>query len=282
LDLFLEKNLKGREIYVPDTLNVTMQEGGDGLEITVECDEEGILEEAGIYYAEADTQTKCAYRDWHRLCAVSGKTVKNGKFTHKTQPFLGAKAVFAYAYAKFINGFTITSKITAKRFTEYDGVVVKERKLYSSAETNVFSVAEYKEYSIADIFLEREAVPKLVEGYGLIKGAFSVGGLKTYKISSPRYVPDDNAYLEFDAYSPKDIELTVTIEVSEVGQETERYTSLVNVRGGGKWKRIILKAADFKAETNGRSLKSFIDGSGLSFDCAGEESEFAVTNILWL
>jgi hypothetical protein len=259
-----------------------MQEGDDGLEITVECDEEGILEEAGIYYAEADTQTKCAYRDWHRLCSVLGKTVKNGKFTYTTQPFPSAKAVFAYAYAKFINGFTITSKITAKRFAEYDGVVVKERKLYSSAETNVFSVAEYKEYSIADIFLEREAVPKLVEGYGLIKGAFSVGGLKTYKISSPRYVPDDNAYLEFDAYSPKDIELTVTIEVSEVGQETERYTSLVNVRGGGKWKRIILKSSDFKSETQNVSLANFNEGRALEFTCADEEVEYSVTNILWL
>ena len=282
LDLFLEKNLKGREIYIPATLNIGMQEVDGELEISVECDEEGILEEVGIYYAEADTQTKCAYRDWHHIYSVSGKTVKNGKITYKRLPFRGAKTAFAYAYAKFINGFTVTSKITAKRLSGYDSTAIKDRKVYSGKETDVFSVAEYKDYSIADIFLEREAVPKTTEGYGGIKGAFSVGGIKTYKISSPRYVPDENAFLEFDAYVPTDAELYVTIEVGEVGQQAERYTCTSEVKGGGKWKRIILKSSDFKSETSNLPLKNFNEGRSLSFACPDETVVFSVTNILWL
>ncbi len=282
LDLFLEKNLKGREIYIPDTLNISMQETDGALEIAVECDEEGILEEAGIYYAEADTQTKCAYRDWHDIYSVSGKMVKNGKFTYKRQPFRGAKTAFAYAYAKFINGFTVTSKITAKRLSGYDPTAIKGRKVYSGKETDVFSVAEYKDYSIADIFLEREAVPKMTTGYGGIKGAFSVGGIKTYKISSPRYVPDENALLKFDAYVPVDAEIYVTVEVGEVGHEIERYTVGASVKGGGKWKRVILKSSDLKSENSNLPLKNFHEGRSLSFTCPDETVEFSITNILWL
>ena len=125
-------------------------------------------------------------------------------------------------------------------------------------------------------------MPKTTEGYGGIKGAFSVGGIKTYKISSPRYVPDENAFLEFDGYVPTDADLYVTIEVGEVGHEIERYTCYVELKGGGKWKRIILKSSDFKSETSNLPLKNFNEGRSLSFTCPDETVVFSVTNILWL
>ncbi len=282
MDLFLEKNLKGREIYIPDTLNVTLRETETGLAVDVECDKEGLLEEAGIYYAETDGQTKCAYRDWRHIYSVSGKTVKNGEFTHEVKPFAGAKAVFVYAYAKFINGFKVTSKITSKRMTEQNALAVKSRKLFTGKDPESFGVAEYKDYSIANVFIERDAVPKTVLGYGDIKGAFSLGGIKTYKISSPKFIPDENALLMFDVYFPETEILKVSVEVSEVGVHAERYTCEIEIKGGGKWKRTILKAADFKGETSLRPLKNFSEGKALTFDCENESVEYAVTNILWL
>ena len=72
------------------------------------------------------------------------------------------------------------------------------------------------------------------------------------------------------------------MEVADAEKAKERYTCLVEVKGGGKWKRIILSAADFKGEVSGKPLHNFFDGSALAFDCAGEEQEFSITNILWL
>ena len=282
MDLFLEKQLKGREIYIPDTLNVVLKETADGeIDIRVECDKEGILEEAGIFYAEADVKTKSNYRDWRCVFKTDGRTVKNGVTGRKIKPFAGATAVFVYAYAKYINGFRVMSKIACKRLTHTNPNAVKSRMIFSGKEMDCFCVADHKDASIGEIFLEREAVPKITTGYGDIKGAYSVGGIKTYKISSPRYVPDENALLEFDAYSKESQELRVTVEVADMERE-ERYSCLVYVKGGGKWKRIILKAADFKGETYGTPLQSFHDGSSLTFDCAFEEHEFSITNILWL
>ena len=282
MDLFLEKNLKGREIYIPDTLNVSLTEKEGALEVTVDCDKEGILEEAGVFYAEADVKTKSTFREWRCVYKVDGRSVKNGRAVCQVKPFAGAKAVFVYAYAKYINGFRVMSKILSKRLEKPDPTAVKSRMLFGGKEMDSFGVAQYEDYCIGGIFLEREAVPKVSLGYAGIKGAYSVGGIRTYKISSPKYIPEENALLEFDAYSKETQTLRVSVEVADVEKQEERYTCTVEVRGGGKWKRIILRAADFKGEISGAPLQNFRDGSALVFDCYGEESEFSITNILWL
>jgi dienelactone hydrolase len=282
MDLFLEKNLKGREIYIPDTLNVSLQETEEGLQVTVDCDEEGLLEETGVFYAEADVKTRSTFREWRRVFTIDGRSVKNGKAVCTIKPFAGAKAVFVYAYAKYINGFRVMSKIASKRLSRPNSNVIKSRMLFTANEMESFGVADHRECSIGGIFLEREAIPKKAVGYGGIKGAYSMSGIRTYKISSPRYIPDENALLEFDVYSAETQELEVAIEVADAEREEERFVCLVEVKGGGKWKRIILRAADFKGEVSGMPLQNFFDGSALAFGCAGEEKEFAITNILWL
>ena len=282
MDLFLEKNLKGREIYIPDTLNVSLQETDEGLKVEIECDKEGILEDAGIFYAEADVKTKCAYRDWNRVFRMNGKAVKDGKITHVIKPFAGATAAFVYAYAKYINGFRVMSKITAKRLANPNENAVKGRTLFAGNTSDGLSVAEYRDYSIADIFLEREATPRTVVGYGGIKGAYSVGGIKTYKISSPTYIPDENAFLKFDAWLAQTEQIKISVEVGDVEQDAERYTAFAEIKGGGKWKRIVLEPVEFKGEKSGMPLKKFSDGKALLFDCDSEETEFAIANVLWL
>ena len=283
MDLFLEKNLKGREIYVPNTLNVTLNEDADGMQITVDCDKEGILEEAGVFYAESDVRTRCAYRDWRQIFKTDGKKVKDGKIVCSVKPFAGATAVFVYAYAKYINGFRVMSKITAKKLLNPDPYAVKGKMLFSGKEMDAFGVAEYKEYSIGDIFLERFAELKKVTGYASIQGAYSVGGIKTYKVSSPTYSPEENALLKLDAYFPQDGDLKISVEVGDVEKDYERYSAIVPVKGGGKWKQIVLKSGDFKGENSGMPLGNFSEGRAMIFDVDGEEEqEFAITNVLWL
>ena len=282
MDLFLEKGLKGREIYIPNTLNVSLAETDDGVQITVDCDKEGILEEAGIFYAEADVKTRSTFRDWRHVYNVDGRSVKNGQIVHSVKPFAGAKAVFVYAYAKYINGFRVMSKIVSKRLSKYNPNAVKSRMLFSGKEMDCFVVANHEDYSIGGIFLERESIPKRSLGYGNISGAYAMSGIRTYKISSPEYIPDENALLEFDVYSTETQQLEIAIEVADAEKAKERYTCIVDVNGGGKWKRIILKAADFNGEVSGIPLQNFFEGSALVFDCLDEEKEFAITNILWL
>lgn len=282
MDLFLERYLKGREIYIPVAPNVTLTETEEGLEVYVESDREGILEEIGIVYAEADAAMKSVYRDWHCIYKTDGKSVKDGKLRYIVKPFEGADMAFAYAYTKYINGFRIVSKITGKKLSGCNPSAVKSRMLFSGKETDTFGVAEYENYAIGGIFMEREAMPKMVVGYGDIKGAYSLGGLCTYKVSAPKYAPDENAMLEFDVYGTQDGEMKVTVDFSDLGRTSERYSCNVRVKGGGKWNRVILKAADLKGESCGMPLTNFCNGKALSFTYDDEEKTYAVTNILWL
>ena len=281
MDLFLEKNLKGRAIFIPESLNVSLKEENGEFLVEAEVDEGGILEEAGIFYAEGDENTKSVFRNWQCVYKVEGKNVKNGKIETRITPFEGAKFVFAYAYARYINGFQVVSKIAGKRFAEAKEDVVKDRMIFDGTGLECFDVYEFEEYSLGGIFLENEALPKLSVGYGGIKGAYSVSGIKTYKISSPRFLPDESAMLKFDLYAVKDDQMQVSVDVEKDG-EVQTYVSKVSVKGGGKWKRILLKPAEFKEEETGVPLKSFLDGNALSFRIGDEENEFAVTNILWL
>lgn len=282
LDLFLEKHLKGREIYIPKALNISLAFEDGTLRADVEYDEGGILEETGIYYAETGENTRSVFREWQCVVRTEGKNIKNGKLSCELSRYRGASAAFVYAYAKYINGFRVVSKIASKKFSSPDSGAVKSRVIYSGEEVDGFSVANYEDYSVADIFLECEAIPKRIEGYGSIKGAYSVGGIETYKISSPRYVPEENAMLEFDVYAYGDIELKASVDILTSENRIERFSCLLPVKGGGKWKRMILSAAEFKAEATGAPLKSFSDGRALCFDCEDEDTEYAITNILWL
>ena len=280
LDLFLGKHLLGREIYIPSALNVSLKEEDGKIKIDLEGDDEAILSELGIYYAEAETATRSIFRDWQRLVEIDGKQVKAGKYTHYVEPYEGAECVFVYAYAKYFNGIRLCSKIAAKKLAAPNKNAVKTRVLYSGEAVYSFIVAENKEYSIGDIFLEREALPKRKMGYGDIYGVYSVGGVKTYKISSPCYLPDENAILKFDAYADEDTEFIVEIE--SAGIERRVYQFAMEIKGGGKWKKIILKPNDFKEIITSAPLDSFAGGSSLSFLSENEDVEFAITNILWL
>ena len=282
LDLFLEKHLKGREIFITSALNVTVKEEGGDLVVSVVGDEEAIAQEMGVYYAEADVRTRSVYREWLRPHMAIGGEVKTGKTQCRITPFSGASAAYVFAYAKYLNGFKIVSKIAVKKFPKPDANAVKSRMIFNGDTLDCFSVAQHEDYSAGGIFLEQEATPKLLKGYGGISGAYSVGGIKTYKISSPRYVAPTSAMLEFDVYSRLTERVRISVEVADDEGGVERYSCNLLVKGGGKWKRTVLEAKDFKSEAWGRPLKSFADGSALVFDCENEDNEYLVTNILWL
>lgn len=281
MELFLERNLKGRAIFIPHgvDLNFRVEEGE--LVAELEADTGGIIEEVGVFYAETGAETESAFREWQCILKEEGKALKNGKISCAVAPFKGAKYVFAYAYARYINGFKVTSKIIAKKLDENETNPVKTRVIYSGEEVDCFTILNPEQYADGGIFLESIAVPKQIEGYGKIKGAYSPGGIRTYKIGSPRYEADETALLEFDAYAQESFVLNVFIERSVKGNTFKKYKTSVEVKGGGKWKRNILKADDFKCEETGESLKSFSQGIALAFT-SDTPNEYAVTNILWL
>lgn len=280
MELFLERHLKDREIYIPKPvqLNFASLDGEPALDAVF--DEDGILEEVGVYYAETGEHTESEFRNWQQVYKSVGKPAH--RLSVPIHPFNGASYGFAYAYGKYINGFRTVSKIAAKKFENPVKVPVKNHVIFSGGATDCFGVANCVSSALGGIFLEADVVPRRVTGYGNLQGVYSPAGLKTYKISSPSNIAEENALLKFDAYSKQNVTLVLMIEVVERYGESKRYQYVCDVAGGGKWKRIIVHAKDFKNAMTGEPLQSFANGLSLSFRAVETDVEFAVTNILWL
>ena len=281
MDMFLQKHLKGREIYLPQPLNVSLSVKEGAWEVAVESDPDGLLDEIAVYAAETDGNTRSVFREWQKVFSKPGKQIQKGRVTCPLTVFEGTSSVYVYAYARYLNGFALVSKIVSRKNPDVKAKAVKNRMIFAGEDIDCFCVADHTQYSIGGIFLEKEAIPRIEKGADGIFVASSVGGLKTYKISSPQYLPDDNALLKFELYSFRDDKVRVSVDVSRDGVD-ERFSCVCSVKGGGRWKRIVLTAAEFKGEESGASLEKFSEGRALLFDCESEENDIIVTNILWL
>ncbi len=280
MELFLERNLKGRAIFIPSPVNLTMKEEGDDLVYELNLDEGGIVEEVGICYAETGEEVESAFREWKTILRVNGNGAQGEKTSVRVQPYKGANYAFAYAYARYINGFKVASKIVAKKLEKED-YAVKNRVVYAGDSLDEFTVADHESVARGGIFVQSSALPKFVKGYGNIVGAYSKAGIRTYKIGTPQFLADEGAMLKFDVYAQKDVPITVTVEVPLRGAHFKKYSTTINVEGGGRWKRIIVKASECKDEEQATPLASFSEGMALSFTSESDE-EYTITNILWL
>ena len=54
------------------------------------------------------------------------------------------------------------------------------------------------------------------------------------------------------------------------------------MKGGGKWKRVILRPEELKDEKTGAPLKSFSEGVSIAIRPQNEDVKVPVANVLWL
>ena len=281
VDLFLERHLKGRHIYIPKPIELTMTELDDGrIDIAVKTDGDALVNSLSVHYAEGAGGQISSCRAWQRVKKIAGGELKDNRVSCAVEAFSGAEYAFAYASAEFVNGFKTVSPIVGRKRKKKSGDCVKERVI-SAGEKDGFAVADYKTEALGGIFLEKESMPETVAGYGGIKGVYSPAGIRTYRISSPRFVADDGAALKMDLYSAKDTFVKITVETGERGAGSE-YSAIVPVAGGGKWKRTVLRAEELKDERTGKSLESFSKGIALVVRPESEDCPVPVANVLWL
>lgn len=281
VDLFLERHLKGRHIYIPKPIELTMTELDDGrIEIAVKTDGDAQVNTLFVYYAEGSGGQISSCRAWQRVKRISGGEMKDNRVSCAVEAFSGAEYAYSYAAAEFVNGFKTVSPIVGRKRQKKSCDCVKERVI-SAGEKDGFAVADYKAEALGGIFLEKESMPETVAGYGGIKGVYSPAGIRTYRISSPRFVADDGAALKMDLYSAKDTCVKITVETGERGAGSE-YSAIVPVAGGGKWKRTVLRAEELKDESTGKSLESFSKGIAIVIRPENEDCPVLAANVLWL
>lgn len=279
LDLFLERNLKGREIYIPNPVALAVEENNGALKFTAQADSDALIKSISIYYAEGRGGQGSLHRAWQCIKNAVGAEIKDNKISCEYEPFAAAEYAFVYAAAEFFNGFKTVSPVVGKQLQPKKGRTVKSR-IISNGEKDGFGVADYQYESIDNIFLERDSLPETATGYGGIQGVYASTGIRTYRISSPRYCAEEGAALKMDLYSLVDTAVKITVETGE--RTGGSYSVAVPVKGRGKWKCVVLHPDDLKDEKTGVSLKSFADGVSIAVRPRNENEKVLVTNVLWL
>ena len=272
--MFLDKHLKNRQVFIPQPadISVTVDEE-QNLVATAKFDNQGVVEDYGIYYAENCLEP--ATRDW-TLCRNTLKVSENERKAY-LDIFEETSTLFVLCYAKYANGFTIWSKIAVKKISgRFKNTRGRCRVIYSSKNgVDGFYVAEPRTVAVGGIFFTDEVMqPQIVTKTKGIKGIYSERGLTTYRINSPCYSPAKDNVLKVDVFSDETTEITFTIEDDGEG-EIYKYTQSIL---GGVWQSLIIESKLFKT-VNGTQLADYEHNLRLCISCDGK---YAINNIMWL
>ncbi len=276
--LFLDKYLKDRSIYISQPVDVTVEVDENGKLVAKGVfDDGGEIAECGIFFTENIKGYQS--RDWTRVLAKP-KERTGSVATVDLNVYKKSDKVLLYSFARYSNDFSVTSKIKAVNLEKtYSNTCPKSRVLYTSADGfNGFVEYRRRARSVADCFTDcfsdsRAADIHLEAGYGGILGITSATGIVSHRVGEPRYAPPESAMFRFDAYANE----TTLLKVVFIRKEVE-YVCAVTVEGGGKWKNIVLAAADFKSET-GVPLGDYSNVTSVAILFEGHA---LVNNVLWL
>lgn len=277
IKLFLDKYLKGRSVFISSPIDLEFGEDEEGnLVARCEYDENGEIEEFGLYFTEKTTDSQS--RDWTRILGQPEQLDGNIGVIPLSL-FADTHKALVYSFVNYSNNFSVTSKIREVTIDKsYANSKPLSRVLYTSADgLNGFAAFRPRTRSIADCFVEDESSKaNLLPGYGGILGITSESGIISYRVGEPRYEPPESASLCFDAYAEKDAKVKVTFFVNAEG--TDGFSAEEKIEGRGKWKHILLTPDDFKSET-GAHLADF---NGVVSVLFSFEGEVLVNNVLWI
>ncbi len=275
LFLFFDKYLKGRSVFISKPIDTVVEEDEDGNLIARGLyDEDGEIEESGVFFTEGVLDYRSC--DWTRIVATEEE---EGEHIFPLDVYAHNERVLVYSFVRYSNGFSVTSKIQEVKLKKrYRNMSERRRVIFGNGEsTYCFNAYRNPGRVVADCFLtkERQAV-KLASGYGGIMGITCDLGLVTHRVGEPRFRAEEGVSFQLDVYAAEDCKYNIRFAVATDSGACV-YSFKGFVEGGGKWKRVVLDADDFKSET-GASLPDFTRVSALILQ--GEGVLF--NNLIWL
>ena len=272
--LFLDKNLKNRQIYVPKPADISVEvDQESNLVATVICDDQGIVDSCGMYIAEDCIES--SLRDWTE-CPLKNKiSPKEQQFYLNIYERTGT--VFVLCYVKYISGFTVWSKVVAKKISgKFRNMQSKRRVMYSDNDgIGGFSVADTHKCTVGGMFFADESVlPEIIETSKDVKGLMSEYGLTTFRMNNPQYAPSAGNVLKMDIITKATAKVMLIVFDADTNEEYKEIVEIV----GGVWQTHIAESNAFK-NLNGASMQAFKSNLKFSIACS---VPFAVNNIMWL
>jgi len=277
IDLFFDKYLKDRSVYLSTPISFTVGEDEAGnLTVSGKNDPAGELVECGYFFTEKVSAFRT--RDWTRVLMTEEDVRESNVMEAPLSVYTESESVLLYTFAHYSNGFSVTSKIQEFNVKkQYKNSCPRSRVIYT-ADTdgrNGFTALNEKR-SVADCFAGEHNTVVIAQGYGGINGITCDGALVSYRVSEPRFEAQEGCSLAFDLWSETDADVKIVFYKDE--EEQSGYSSVVKVKGGGKWKNFVLDPDDFKSDT-GASLESFTGVVSVVFRLG---KDIVLNNVVWL
>lgn len=276
MKIFLREHLlEKKPTYLPSSpeIKADIVEGKITVEVTP-CEKKGKnpVKPVALYLYASEGVQKSYLRCWKKL---EGENIKN-KWIFNYLPFAKSKIATFFAKCEYENGYTVSSKIIAKKFGEEEVFTsLKSSIMYSGREEN--SESAFSGVSGCTFDLENKAKVVVKNGPMDICGIRAESGLITFKVNAERDKPKEDAILMFDLFAKQDLEFTVSIFVDYMNQ-TKEYSTKFSVVGGKVWHNVRLDKLKFKT-AEGKILKNYENVNAVKFY---GEGVYLINNVLWV
>ena len=275
VDLFFDKFLKGGALELPEEPEIGCELINGSIFVKVGADKRGI-EDVSLFAAEETVNP--SLRCWNFKAEIVKETEEH--FLFKYTPYKYSGQAMFFARVRYANGFTVCSRIMAKKFKPEE--IFNENKsnvLFSSRENKyMLSPLSFSENVIFDVQAEKTDDIRLENGAFEIEGVTAASGIVSYKINNAVDRPKAESILLADVYAPQGGKLTVKlVENLDTPRETV-YAVSAELGGGEVWHKVSFPAMKFKT-AEGMNLKSMDKINMIVFECGGK---YLLNNILWV
>ncbi|MBO5285440.1 MAG: hypothetical protein J6B16_00930 [Clostridia bacterium] len=273
-ELFFNKFLKGRDVYIPQNidLEVDIENGKIRLQVTADVD---ALEFIEVYASDGVVEPE--YRCWKRIKDFRLSETDNGRYTFNYSPVKDNGIALFFAKAQYRNGFKISSQVVAKRYQNNEVECRPQfNVIYSSRDYAKNGIFEAINTNV-DVSLCMKTQPEVlkeIRGPLGILGLPATRGLTTFNVLKPSF----DAMLVMDVFTETDLDVKVELISDQYTAKEMHYFAVVKVVGGNIWNKVQIEKSRFKT-IEGFHLKSYDNVKSIKILGDGN---FAINNILWV
>ncbi len=266
--------IKQKVDHIPEVPTIKCVDQGKIFRLEVSPYKDG-LKNVKVFVAEEHYNP--SLRQWQELQVQK----EEEEYVVEYLPYNQSGVVFFFATAEYKNGYSISSNVLARKFTEQEVLPTHKSKIiYSSREQNsksTFYPAGKNLKKPSGISVNKE--DQIVESLGAmgIKGITCPSGLLTFRIGMKKYRPQEDGMLLVDAYIKQGGKITVKLIADYYGYKRE-YLATANVAGGEVWHNLKFAISNFKT-AEGMSIRSIDSIEALEVHA---DKEYLVNNLLWV
>lgn len=266
---YLEPSSKPNVLPKSPALSYTIKE--DSILFEVKADTKTQIVDASLLLAVDDENS--SFKNW----IIEKLDIKaNGKSEFSYLPFTNSKFIYAFVNIKYKNGLVLSSlatKINFKELTDVHIAATKNTRIIYNQEMGASPFLIETPY-----VLHNEGDLSLTKGPKNIYGiSTKTGNLTTYSISSHNKQGGSSKYLQFNAFSPVEKEISLILTVLENGKYIN-YKAIVNLVDTENWEQFSFTLNDFKND-NMTTLVNWDNIKKLTFANA---ENVIFNNIIWI